>query len=129
MATMTSTMLKPRRVNARGERGEWRMRGVYAADAQGHHRQNAWCNERAARHCWRAALLRAVPTVRLSGYLQAGSPSPAVVTIGLAVLTPMPQENEAICVCVMVADQKPAPGTIVGLLTPVDGLNLSFVVS
>ena len=38
-------------------------------------------------------------------YLQAGSPSPAVVTIGLVVLTPIPQENVAICVCVMVADQ------------------------
>ena len=62
-------------------------------------------------------------------HLQVGSPSPAVVTSGLAVLTPMPQEKLWICVCVTVADQKPAPVTIVGEFTPVDGLNLSFVVS
>jgi hypothetical protein len=43
--------------------------------------------------------------LRSGGYLQAGSPSPAVVTTGFAVLTPMPQENDAICVCVIVADQ------------------------
>src|SRR4051812_4976272 len=65
----------------------------------------------------------------MGDYLQAGSPSPAVVTIGLAVLTPMPQEKLAICVCVMVADQKPAPGVMIGSFTPVDGLNLSLVVS
>src|SRR5471032_3262744 len=41
----------------------------------------------------------------------------------------MPQLKLAICVCVIVADQKPAPVTIVGVFTPVDGLNLSLVVS
>src|SRR4051812_20832177 len=41
----------------------------------------------------------------------------------------MPHEKLAICVCVMVADQKPAPGTMTGSLTPVEGLNFSFVVS
>ena len=44
------------------------------------------------------------PTV-LPSYLQAGSPSPAVETIGLTVLTPIPQEKLAICECVIVADQ------------------------
>jgi hypothetical protein len=39
------------------------------------------------------------------GYLQAGSPSPAVVTIVFAVFTPMPQVNAGICECVTVADQ------------------------
>ena len=45
-------------------------------------------------------------TVRPSDrYLQAGSPSPAVVTIVFAVFTPMPQVNAGICECVTVADQ------------------------
>ncbi len=38
-------------------------------------------------------------------YLQAGSPSPADVTIGFVVFTPMPQLKLAICVCVTVAVQ------------------------
>ena len=40
-----------------------------------------------------------------ASYLQAGSPSPAVPTTGLTVLTPMAQLKFAICVCEMVADQ------------------------
>jgi hypothetical protein len=38
-------------------------------------------------------------------YLHAGSPSPAVVTTGFVVLTPMPHEKAAICECVIVAVQ------------------------
>ena len=41
----------------------------------------------------------------LPSYLQAGSPSPAVPTIGLVVLTPIPQLKLAICECVIVAVQ------------------------
>ena len=59
-----------------------------------------------------ALLSRVVPVTRGSGhrapglrYLQAGSPSPAVLTIVFAVFTPMPQVNAGICECVTVADQ------------------------
>ena len=38
-------------------------------------------------------------------YLQAGSPSPAVVTTVFVVFTPMPHEKFGICECVTVADQ------------------------
>jgi hypothetical protein len=38
-------------------------------------------------------------------YLQAGSPSPAVVTCGFGVFTPMPHVKFMICECVTVADQ------------------------
>ncbi len=57
--------------------------------------------KKAARRCRRAAF-----TLLFSGrYLQTGSPSPAEVTMGFVVLTPMPQEKLAICECVIVADQ------------------------
>jgi hypothetical protein len=42
------------------------------------------------------------PTV---SYLQAGSPSPAVVTCGFGVFTPIAQVKFMICECVTVADQ------------------------
>jgi hypothetical protein len=48
---------------------------------------------------------RLTDSPRHRGYLQAGSPSPAVVTIVFAVFTPMPQVNAGICECVTVADQ------------------------
>lgn len=41
----------------------------------------------------------------LSPYLQAGSPSPAPVTIEFVVFTPMPHVKFGICECVTVADQ------------------------
>jgi len=41
----------------------------------------------------------------------------------------MPQLKLAIIVCVLVADQKPGPTTMVGTVTPVDGRNLIFAVS
>src|SRR5215218_1553846 len=64
------------------------------------------------------------------GYLQVGSPSPAVVTSGLVVLTPIPHEKFVSWLCVFVASQAPAYVAIVGIETPVDGLNfMPFVVS
>ena len=41
----------------------------------------------------------------VNGYLQAGSPSPAVVTTVFVVFTPMPQVKFGIWLCVTVADQ------------------------
>ncbi len=38
-------------------------------------------------------------------YLQAGSPSPAVETVGFVVFMPMPQTTPLSCVCVFVAVQ------------------------
>jgi hypothetical protein len=52
-----------------------------------------------------------------------------VATWGFAVFTPIPQVKFGICVCVTVADQYPEPTVIVGVETPVEGRNLSFVVS
>jgi hypothetical protein len=40
-----------------------------------------------------------------SRYLQAGSPSPALVTIVFVVFTPMPHVKFGTCECVTVADQ------------------------
>src|SRR5215207_6262212 len=63
-------------------------------------------------------------------YLQVGSPSPAVETSGLVVFTPMPHEKLASWLCVFVASQAPEKVAIVGIETPVDGLNfMPFVVS
>jgi hypothetical protein len=39
------------------------------------------------------------------GYLQAGSPSPAVETVGFVVFMPIPQTVPASCVCEFVAVQ------------------------
>src|SRR5215217_8093723 len=64
------------------------------------------------------------------GYLQVGSPSPAEPTSGLVVLTPIPHEKFVSWLCVFVASHAPAKGTIVGIETPVDGLNfMPFEVS
>src|SRR5690349_13896325 len=41
-------------------------------------------------------------------YLQVGSPSPAVVTSGFVVLTPIPHEKFVSWLCVFVASQAPA---------------------
>jgi hypothetical protein len=41
----------------------------------------------------------------VSRYLQAGSPSPAVVTRGFGVFTPIAQVKFGICECVTLADQ------------------------
>src|SRR4051794_36702426 len=58
------------------------------------------------------------------GYLQAGSPSPAVGTSVFVVFTPMAQvKPPGICVCVTVAYQEPVPGRMVGEFTPVELLN------
>jgi hypothetical protein len=43
-----------------------------------------------------------------AGYLQVGSPSPALVTSGFVVLTPMPHEKFVSWLCVFVASQAPA---------------------
>src|SRR4029079_17592687 len=51
------------------------------------------------------------------------SPSPADVTSGLVVLTPIPQEKFDSWLCVFVASQAPENVAIVGIETPVDGLN------
>src|SRR5262245_39038646 len=61
-------------------------------------------------------------------YLQAGSPSAAVVTVGLGMFTPTPQAKPAgICVCDTVACHPPAcvpvPSTTVGVETLVELLN------
>src|SRR5215216_410325 len=56
-------------------------------------------------------------------YLQVGSPSPAAATSGLVVLTPIPQLKPASWLCVFVASQAPEKVEIVGMATPVDGLN------
>src|SRR5262245_14126120 len=56
-------------------------------------------------------------------YLQAGSPSPAVATVGFVVFTAMPHVLVVSCVCDTVAAQKPAPVVMVGVVTPVDCLN------
>ena len=64
------------------------------------------------------------------GYLQVGSPSPAEETSGLVVLTPMPHEKFVSWLCVFVASHEPAKIAIVGMATPVDGLNfMPFEVS
>ena len=55
-----------------------------------------------------------------AGYLQTGSPSPAVVTSVFAVFTAIWQLFPLSAVCVIVADQKPAPTAITGVPTPVD---------
>src|SRR5687768_10972351 len=63
-------------------------------------------------------------------YLQTGSPSPALVTSGFVVLTPIPHEKFASWLCVFVASHAPEYVAIVGIETPVDGLNfMPFVVS
>src|SRR5690242_13847541 len=56
-------------------------------------------------------------------YLQVGSPSPADVTSGLVVLTPIPHEKFVSWLCVFVASHAPEYVVIVGIETPVDGLN------
>ena len=61
-------------------------------------------------------------TLELSGYLHVGSPSPAAVTSGLVVLTPIPQLKFASWLCVFVASQAPANVAIVGLRPPAAAL-------
>src|SRR6185369_13950207 len=63
-------------------------------------------------------------------YLHVGSPSPALVTSGLVVLTPMPHEKFISWLCVFVASHAPANLAIFGMPTPEDGLNfMPFEVS
>ena len=63
-------------------------------------------------------------------YLQVGSPSPAEATSGLVVLTPIPHEKFTSWLCVFVASHEPGKIAIVGIATPVDGLNyMPFEVS
>ena len=57
---------------------------------------------------FRAAVLGALPETVASSirdYLQAGSPSPAVETVGFVVFMPMPQTTAVNCVCEVVAVQ------------------------
>src|SRR5436190_16893231 len=63
------------------------------------------------------------PWRRCVSYLQTGSPSPALVTSGFVVLTPIPHEKFASWLCVFVASHAPEYVWIVGIATPVDGLN------
>ena len=60
--------------------------------------------------------------VLLDAYWQDGSPSPAVLTVGLVVLTPIPQVLPVNCVCEFVATHAPGYVTIAGAVTPVDCL-------
>ena len=60
-------------------------------------------------------------------YLQRGAPLLSEVRIGLPVLIATAHSaGETNWVCVIVADQKPAPVAINGLFTPFDTWNLRF---
>src|SRR5256885_7510695 len=72
-------------------------------------------------------LTRSVLQLRGTNYWQAGSPSPAVVTVGLVVLTPIPQTVPVSCVWLFVAIHAPAKVVIVGAFTPDDCLKFKAV--
>ena len=54
--------------------------------------------------CW----TRSIPPDYSVPYLQTGSPSPALVTSGFVVFTPIPQEKLVSWLCVFVASHEPA---------------------
>ena len=58
----------------------------------------------------------------IEAYWQDGSPSPAVLTVGFVVFTPIPQTVPDSCVCEFVATHAPGYVTIAGAFVPVDCL-------